>query len=258
MAEQKIKFSPLWVLYEQMAMLFGFGLLGILCLAWFPVALLFTYTIPKRHGSLLGRWAIMQGCRLYLFALSTFCACRFDLKAVDRLQIAPPTIISPNHPSLLDAILILSRLPNVVCVMKASLMVNPLLGAALRLARYIPNVGMAHIVKKSQHALKAGAHVLIFPEGTRTQHFPINPISPVVSLIAKRNHLPVQTLLIHYSSPYLAKSWPLFRKPTLPLLAQIQIGQRFEPNDDLHAFTSELQTYFNNTVTMSEKNVTTR
>jgi 1-acyl-sn-glycerol-3-phosphate acyltransferase len=67
--------------------------------------------------------------------------------------------------------MIVSRLPNAVCVMKASLMDNLLFGAAARLARYIRNDAPLEMILNARQALHDGARLVIFPEGTRTANF---------------------------------------------------------------------------------------
>ena len=37
---------------------------------------------------------------------------RLDLRAIDSLKGGPPVILAPNHPCLIDALLILTRHPN--------------------------------------------------------------------------------------------------------------------------------------------------
>jgi hypothetical protein len=54
----------------------------------------------------------------------------------------------------------------------------------------------------------------------------------------------VQTLIIEFSTPYLGKAWPLWRRPVLPLSCRIRLGRRFEPPADVAAFTAELEAYF--------------
>ncbi len=225
-------------------MLFGLGLLALLCLAWLPPALLLRPLLPAAAGQRVGRRAIMVGFRLYLRLLEIFCACRFDLAELDRLPAAGPLVIAANHPSLLDAVLIVSRLPNAVCVMKAALMDNILFGAAARLARYIRNNAPLEVVLGAREELRAGAQLVIFPEGTRTVHFPLDPCTPSTGLIAGRAAAPVQTLLIEFSTPYLGKAWPLFRPPRLPLHCRVRLGRRFAPPRDIAAFTAELDAYF--------------
>ena len=142
--------------------------------------------------------------------------------------------------------MILSRLPNAVCVMKAVLMDNILFGAAARLARYIRNNAPLEMILNAREELCQGAQLVIFPEGTRTTDFPIDPCTPSTGLIASRTAVPVQTLLIEFSTPYLGKAWPLFRRPLLPLRCTIRLGRRFPPPGNVETFTRELEAYFRN------------
>jgi 1-acyl-sn-glycerol-3-phosphate acyltransferase len=188
----------------------------------------------------------MVAFRVYLRFLSLFCGCRFDLRALDTLRHDGPMVLAANHPSLLDVVMIASRFPDMVCVMKASLMDNLLLGAAARLARYIPNGAPLGLLHAAREELREGAQLLIFPEGTRTRKFPVGPCTAGAGLIAARARMPVQTLLIDFDYPYLGKTWPLFRRPDLPLRFSIRPGRRFAPPADAGAFRLELETYFRN------------
>jgi 1-acyl-sn-glycerol-3-phosphate acyltransferase len=234
----------LWHAYEHVAMVLGLGMLALLCLAWLPFAMILQPLLPERWQRPVGRWVIMAAFRLYLRFLELFCACRFDLGALDTLRVDGPLVLVGNHPSLLDVVLVISRLPNVTCVMKAALMDNILLGAAARLARYIPNDAPLKMVHCAREELRGGAQLLIFPEGTRTQEFPFGSCTPGASLIAARANVPVQALLLEFSSPYLGKAWPLFRRPELPLHVSVRVGRRFAPPANVAAFTRELDDYF--------------
>jgi 1-acyl-sn-glycerol-3-phosphate acyltransferase len=234
----------IWRVYEIVAMGLGLGFLGLLCLTWLPFAAVLHALLPPRWGRPLGRGVIMAAFRLYLGFLSLCCACRFDLTALDVLRREGPLVLVANHPSLLDVVLIASRFPNAVCIMKAALMDNVLLGAAARLARYIPNDAPLEMVRRARAELGDGAHLLLFPEGTRTRQFPIDTCTPGAGLIASRAKVPVQTLLIDFSSPYLGKAWPLFRRPELPLRFTIRVGRRFAPPANVTLFTRELEAYF--------------
>lgn len=234
----------LFVAYEYVAMVIGLGCLALICLAWLPFAMVLQPLLPRRWGQPLGRRMIMGGFRFYLGFLELFCACRFDLSALDDLRSAGPLVVVANHPSLLDAVMIVSRLPNAVCVMKAALMDNILLGSAARLARYIRNDAPLEMILGAREELRQGAQLVIFPEGSRTLGFPLDAFTPSAGLIAGRSGAPVQTVFIHFSSPYLGKAWPLFRKPELPLRFAVRLGRRFDPPTDASAFTRELEQYF--------------
>jgi 1-acyl-sn-glycerol-3-phosphate acyltransferase len=75
----------------------------------------------------------------------------------------------------LDAVLVVSRLPDAVCVMKHSLLGNFLLGPAARLAHYVRNDSLLRLVKTAEEQLRDGGQLLLFPEGTRTVAPPPTP-----------------------------------------------------------------------------------
>ncbi|HMW54682.1 MAG TPA: lysophospholipid acyltransferase family protein [Accumulibacter sp.] len=236
--------KPLWGAYECLAMALGLGTLALGCLIWLPFAMLLHPLLPRRIGQPLGRFVARIGFRGYLGVLSALCACRFDLDELDQLRDAGPLVLAANHPSLLDAVLVLARVPNTVCVMKADLMDNLLFGAAARLARFIRNDAPLAMTLDAGEELDRGARLLIFPEGTRTTAFPVDPCLATAGLIARRSQVPVQALLIEFSTPYLGKHWPLFRRPTLPLRCRIRLGRRFNPPQDVAAFAAELESHF--------------
>jgi 1-acyl-sn-glycerol-3-phosphate acyltransferase len=244
MTERGHPANPLWAAYEAVAMALGLGVLAVFCLCWLPFALVLKLLLPRRIGQPFGRWAIMRGFRFYLGFLGIFCACRFDLAELDRLRDQGPLILVANHPSLLDAVMIVSRLPNAVCVMKAELLDNILFGAAARFARYIRNDAPLEMILDAREELRRGAQLVIFPEGTRTRDFPVNPCQPTAGLIARSSGVPVQTLLIEFTSPYLGKDWPLFRRPQLPLAFRIRRGECYAPPKNAAAFATELERYF--------------
>jgi 1-acyl-sn-glycerol-3-phosphate acyltransferase len=234
----------LFAAYEYLAMVAGLGCLAVICALWLPFATLLQPLLPERWGRPIGRLAICLGFRAYLGFLSTFCACRFDLSALDRLRDEGPLVLVANHPSLLDAVMIVSRLPNAVCIMKAALMNNVLLGAGARLARYIRNDAPLKMIRHASEALGQGAQLVIFPEGTRTAAFPVTTFGSAACMIARRGGAPLQTVFIEFNSPYLGKAWPLFRKPQLPLHFRIRLGERFVPPKDIAGFTRQLEQYF--------------
>lgn len=230
--------------YEYVAMYGSLTLLGIICLMWSCFALPLYYFLPRTWGERIGRRGITAGFGLYAWILVLTRAYRIDLTALDALRGGPPVILAPNHPCLIDALLILTRHTNIVCVMKAELMNNVFLGAGSRLARYVRNTPPRQMVKESVAHLRTGSVLLLFPEGTRTIREPINPLVASVGLIAKHAGVPVQTLIIETDSPYLSKGWPLFRRPDLPIIYKVRLGRRFAPPADVAAFTADLTRYF--------------
>lgn len=231
-------------LYEYAALWFGLGLLGLICLTWSLLSVPLYHVLPQRMAVRLGRRVITAGFQLYLGALTWIGAVRFDISALDALREQGPLLIAPNHPCLLDAVMVISRMPNVACIMKASLVDNIFLGAGARLAGYIRNDAQLSMIKQSVAELKQGRPLLIFPEGTRTTRWPIGTCKGTTALIAARARVPIQTVFIETESAYLSKGWPLFRRPDMPITYRIRLGRRFDPPDRAAAFTQELEAYF--------------
>jgi 1-acyl-sn-glycerol-3-phosphate acyltransferase len=235
---------PLKIIYEYFALYSSLTLLGLICLTWSVFALPLYFLLPRRMGTAIGRRGIMLGFRLYAWSLSVTRAYHLDLRDIDSLKGGPPVILAPNHPCLIDALLILTRHPNIVCVMKSALMRNVFLGSGSRLARYVRNDSSRQMVKESVAHLLEGGVLLLFPEGTRTTRAPINSLVGSVGLIAKHANVPVQTLVIETDSPFLSKGWPLFKRPALPITYRARLGKRFDPPADVGAFTAELDRYY--------------
>ncbi len=195
----------------------GLLVFGLMCLIWSGVAALLGYLLPQGWGRVVGRWVTSWG--------------------------AGPLIIAPNHPSLLDAVMVLSRLPDVACVMKAKLIDNPIYGASARFSGYIRNDDFIGAAAQAVENLKAGSQLLLFPEGTRTTRAPINHLKGGAALVSKRSGVPIQTVLIETTSPFLSKGWPLHRIPPLPICYRVRLGRRFMPRENLRETIAELEAY---------------
>ena len=217
---------------------------GLMCFVWSGAALLLCHLLPQEQGRVVGRWVTSRGFRCYLGFLTLTGAFRFELRALDVLRDAGPLVIAPNHPSLLDVVMVVSRLPDVACVMKTKLIDNPIYGAAARLAGYIRNDGFFGAATDAVQNLKAGSQLLLFPEGTRTTRQPVNRLKGGAALASKRSGAPIQTVLIETRSPFLSKGWPLHRIPPIPVCFRVRLGRRFSPKDNLRETVAELEAYY--------------
>ncbi len=220
------------------------ALLGIASLAWSAMAFVLYPLMPARPGSALGRSAISRIYRSLWCLADLTGILRLDTRALDALRDEPGLVIAANHPSMLDAMMLVARLPRSTCIMKAELMRNVFLGAGARLARYIRNDSPRGMIRMAVQDVKSGGQLIIFPEGTRTTHPPLNPFRPGFALIAKLAGAPIQTVFIDTNSAYLGKGWPLWRLPLAPAVFTVRIGKRFAPGADANAQCAELERYF--------------
>jgi 1-acyl-sn-glycerol-3-phosphate acyltransferase len=238
---------------DALRLFLGLALLGAICLAWTVLALPLLM-LPDRRGERIGRLGILTGFRLFTWILRLLGLYRLDLSALRALHDSPPLVLAPNHPSGIDAVLILAHEPRVSCVMKTSLRNNLFLGAGARLAGYIRHEPPRQMIHDAVAEVARGGIVLLFPEGTRTTRCPINVLQAGVGIIAKAAAVPVQTLIIETSSPYASKGWSLFRPPVFPITCRMRLGRRFETPSDARDFTAELEAYFRDTLTDASQN----
>jgi len=231
-------------LFEYFALWAGLVALGAASLIWTVFAVPLYYVLPKRRANALGRGVISISFRGYLGFLTFIRAFHFDLAELDALRAEGPMIIAPNHPCLLDALMVLSRLPGIACIMKADIVDNAFFGAGARIAGYIRNDAQLSMIKQSVAELRNGSQLLVFPEATRTTRWPVNVCKGTTALIAGRAQVPIQTVFIETDSAYLSKGWPLFRRPRFPITYRVRLGRRFDPPGKAKAFTEELERYF--------------
>lgn len=236
--------QPRPALHETLRMHLGFLLLGLICLVVSLLALPLRAVLPRGLSKRVGRQLIAVVFRIYLRSLEFMGACRFDLTALDALRTGPAMVVAPNHPSLLDAVMILSRLPNAVCIMKADIVNSVFFGAGSRLAGYIRNTPLRAMVQGAVDNLNQGSHLLLFPEGTRTPRFPVGAMQGTAGLIAKKSGVPVQTVFIETDSGFLGKGWSLLWTPKMPITYRIRLGKRFEPPQHTADFARQLEQYF--------------
>jgi 1-acyl-sn-glycerol-3-phosphate acyltransferase len=141
-----------------------------------------------------------------------------------------------NHPSLVDALFLLARLPDTVCIFNPVLLRNPVVGPAALLCGYVAGDAGVDGIRRAAERVSTGCSLLIFPEGTRTAPgADLNPLRPGFALIARRARAPLQ--LVHVrSSPLMArKNHPWWKIPPLPGRFEFTLGERIPANPDTPA-----------------------
>jgi 1-acyl-sn-glycerol-3-phosphate acyltransferase len=163
-----------------------------------------------------------------------------------RLRELRGTVLAPNHPSLIDAVILLSIVPRTVCIMRASLIESPFLGGAARLAGFVPNDKGSVLIRQGVEKLEAGENLLIFPEGTRTSAQALNPFKNGFALIAKKTGASIQTVFIEREGRYLSKGVSLFALSRIPIRFRLHLGQVIHagPGESAQQLSARLELYF--------------
>lgn len=236
--------AGLCMLYEYVVLFGSLAVFAMLGLMYSILGAILYPLLPRRWRARVGRLIMTGLFRSFIALIKSSGLVKCDLSALDALSREDAIIIAPNHPSLIDVVLVGSRLTNVVCIMKAEIQKNILFGGGARLAGYIRNDPTGNMVRTAVAELKCGSQLLIFPEGTRTTRQPVNAFKSAVALIARKAQVPVQTVFIETNTPFLGKGWSLWKKPRFPLHYRATLGKRFTVSGDTRAFVAELEHYF--------------
>jgi 1-acyl-sn-glycerol-3-phosphate acyltransferase len=220
--------------------------LGAISLAWNLVAFVLRFVLRGPTARTVGCAGISYGYRMYWACARASGLLRLEAESLDVLRDAPGgLLIASNHPSLLDALMIVARLPRSACIMKGALASNPFLGAGAALAGYVANDSTRAMVRAATQRLHEGRQLVVFPEGTRSAApRRIHRFSRSIALIAQRARVPIQTVVIETDSPYLGKGWPLWKLPPVPIVFRARLGERFTPGDDPEQLSARIEQYF--------------
>ena len=150
--------------------------------------------------------------------------------------LRPGTVYISNHPTLVDAPALLSRLPEAICIFKPSLLKNPCIGPAAVMAGYVCGNTGVDLVRDAAEQVASGCSLLIFPEGTRTrvgEH--LNPIKPGFALIALRANAPIRFITLRASPDLLVKGRPWWKLPDLPTWMEVTLHDEIPADTPLSA-----------------------
>lgn len=149
---------------------FLFAIFGILCLFGNIIFCFFIiFGLQKfRFFINLSRDIVFWAWRFFIFIVKIFKFMEIE-KDIDFIPKNQSIIIS-NHPSLIDVVLIISRIRRINCVVKKELKNNIFLYPAIKCCNYILNTQNEALLESAKMALERGETLLIFPEGTRTKN----------------------------------------------------------------------------------------
>jgi 1-acyl-sn-glycerol-3-phosphate acyltransferase len=156
------------------------------------------------------------------------------------------SLIAPNHPSILDVLLVMSRVPSLDCVMNAHLLRNPVTAGGAHLCNFIQNDSLRPMIKVCRENLEKGSNILIFPEGTRTVTPPLGPFHHIYALAAKSANAPIRTILIECDSDYFGRKFSYFKPARCPMRFRLTAGRVFQctPTTTPRTLSAEIEAYF--------------
>ena len=137
----------------------------------------------------------------------------YEIRGLERLDRRGLLVLA-NHPTLIDVVLLVSRLPHADCVVKSRLANNPFTRGPVRATGYLCNDNGAGLVDDCIASVRAGHNLLIFPEGTRTPRGALlGPLQRGAANIAVRGGFDVTPVVIRCEPLTLGKGEKWYRVP---------------------------------------------
>ena len=242
---QKAVFVGAYV-YSGIACAFG----ALVCI------LLFIVPLPAQMRERETRRIIYYLCAGLVAYLRLFKLLEADFETLSQLRQRRGVIIAVNHPTYIDAILMMSQLPNVFCLMKADLRRNPFIATMVRSAGYEDNADSNRLIENCSRRLRAGENLLVFPEGTRTRTPPVGRLKRGFALMAMRARAPVITVLAtSLNGNYLRKDQPFLAfPPSIPIGYRFTASQEFlsTPGEQSREFCLKIESHFREALTSQD------
>ncbi len=143
-----------------------FGLGGVFLRVFiFPV--LKWVSTNKQQQELRAQWWVHYSFYIFIGLMHRMGIMTYEVKGLEKLN-KPGQLIIANHPTLIDIVFLISRIPAANCIVKQKLWHNPFTKGPVVNAGYISNGDSVKMISDSVACLKAGGTMIIFPEGTRS------------------------------------------------------------------------------------------
>lgn len=144
--------------------IFGIGgfLIGTVI---FPLTLLI---VPKKNQRYVLISTVHYSWKIFVFVMSFFRLIKVKVENKEKIKNLKGRVVVANHPSLIDIVLLISIVPNSVCIVKGSLANNFFIKHIIRKIYIVNNFDPSVVLNDAVKAINKGYNFIIFPEGTRT------------------------------------------------------------------------------------------
>lgn len=143
---------------------------------------------------------------------------RLKVRGRDRLPWRGSAVLVANHASLVDILVLFGLFRPFKWVSKREIFKIPVIGWNMRLNDYVPLVrgsgaSVRRMMEHCDRLLAAGAPVMIFPEGQRSQDGTLRAFKNGAFDLAVRHKVPVFPIAVHGTGRALPKHGLVLREP---------------------------------------------
>ncbi len=156
-----------------------------------------------------------------------------EVSGRENIPVGRSCIFMSNHVSNLDPPVMLPMLPGRSSVLlKKELMGIPILGTAMRLAMFVPvergsrpEAAQASVTAAAK-ALRAGLHILVYPEGTRSRDGRLAAFKKGPFFLAQQTDAPIVPIVVTGTERIMVKGSPAI----MPGVAQVRFLEAIMPS----------------------------
>ena len=175
------------------------------------------------------QYAIHLGFKLFIAILHYSRCINFRFEGIDKLLEDEGCLFVANHPTLIDYVAIISKLPRCDNIVKQDLWENPYFKNVIQSAGYIPNINPDQTLARLKEIFSEGRNLLIFPEGTRTT--PNHPIllKRGAAVISLRTGASIRMIHMDCVPITLTKNTKWFNIPNRMPTISVVVGDKIDP-----------------------------
>lgn len=178
-----------------------------------------------------------RGLRFVQWAFRSFtslmCTVRvirtLDVRGLDALAGRGPFLYVANHPTLIDVVTAMGRVPRCNCIVKRALWHHPFMGGVLRLSGLLPNDDGPELMKRIERELSAGRSLMVFPEGTRSPEGRLGRFTRGAARLALHLELPIVPIRITCEPSTLRKGQKWYEVPDRAVTFGLDFGAPIDP-----------------------------
>jgi 1-acyl-sn-glycerol-3-phosphate acyltransferase len=213
-----------------------FGLSGLLlAFVVFPVLRRLPGTQPVRQRRCQA--VVQRFFRGFLRFTEAIGVLRMQVVGAEALQ-EPGQLVVANHPTLLDAVFLMSLMPQADCVVKRATLSNPFMRGVIRGTGYLSNDRGGELVEACVERLREGRSLLVFPEGTRSPAGGLGSFRRGAAHVALESGKPLRTVVITCTPPALGRGQKWYDMPDERLEIRIDCRAAFDPAPIAHGAAS--------------------
>jgi len=235
-----------WRIFATGLLFVIFGVSGLLITTVLVPILFFTSDSDGRRK--FGKRLLKKAFQSFLWGMQLLGVMELQTKNIDRLQSGGCLVLA-NHPTLIDAVILIALIENPSGIIKSRLFNNPSMYGLAKISGLMRNVEGPELIRKAIESISNGDNLIIFPEGTRTKVLGEVVFKQGAAYIAIKGGFNITPVLIVTSEPVLRKDHSWYKVPlnkplfTVSVMEEIKVSAKVGARDDLILATEGLTEY---------------